>query len=68
MGCGAVSQARDGEEGSRLARWDIRGRDEAEGIADTFIKILVARWENGKKDTLERFQDHAHVVNLDGRI
>lgn len=32
VGCGAVSQAREWEAGSRVARGDIRAREGAEGI------------------------------------
>lgn len=54
VGCGAVSQAREGEEGSRVARWDIWGREEAEGIVEN-SKILVSlgKW---REETLARFQ------------
>lgn len=68
VGCGAVSQAREGEEGSRVARCDIRGRGEEGGIVED--SQIVSRSLGGKRETKISTHSpiHEHVVTLDGSI
>ena len=66
MGCGAVSQAREGEEGSRVASWDIRGKEKTEGIVEVYRGFSCSLGK--QRQTYTNTPSHCHVVTVEGNI
>lgn len=66
MGFGAVSQAREGEEGSRVASWDIWGKEETEGIVEVDRNFNCSLGK--QRQTYTNMLSHYHVVTVEGNI
>ena len=66
MGCGAVSQAREGEEGSRFASWNIWGKEETEGIVEDDRNFDCSLGK--QKQTYTNILSHCHVVTVEDDI